>query len=152
MMSSSLLVFETESLQSCGVWRCPVAKAVMRSRPAFSSATSHSLTTLPLIQVNVCFFPKYSMSTVYKNTECIRRKAFFFLCPHSLDLPNATMNTDGEDSAFFSTLACCSLVNFAWMTGSVTLWCVFATISESNANCRKMMVNDSKRMHTQLSG
>lgn len=29
------------------------------------------------------------------------------------DLPNATINVDGEDPPFFSTLVCCSLVNFA---------------------------------------
>lgn len=30
-----------------------------------------------------------------------------------LDYPNETVNGDSEDPAFFSTMVCCSLVNFA---------------------------------------
>lgn len=36
--------------------------------------------------------------------------SFFFFS----DLPNETVNGDNEEPAFFSTMVCCSLVNFSW--------------------------------------
>lgn len=120
-MSSRLLVFETESLQCCGVSRCPVATATMRSGPACSSATDLWLTTSPSIQVSVCFLSQRSMSAECKSTPDLRRKTLFCR-PRSSDVPNATVCADGEDPAFFSTLVCCSLVNFAWTGGGCGHW------------------------------
>lgn len=97
----------SESTRWCGGWRCPVATALARSERAYSSVTNHSLIMSSFKQV---FFSMLIPNTIHV-TSCWKQIKYlqFFS-----DLPNETVNGDDEEPAFYSTMVCCSLVNFAW--------------------------------------